>query len=358
LKYQDKLFWYNSLQIRVVWFTESLKKFPELPVEHELLSELAAAFAGWINSDESVNRGIADTSLWAWAFSSFEKVVLENNFSKMIASLGWLITTQNADGSWPTSEARLPLNDGSPNAWHTAGNIQAIDAAIRHTTGGTPVELSIVDPAKYTQFPTTPLTISHEKGQVPLVTGFTLTGNQVTLTEKLPNEYTVHFDAPRLVTGVKLTITDDFSTDGTSSNHWYSGTNARTTPVRVLWVLNEPTEIDAISIAQIDGRHLRSFKVELVTELQPTLTTPSAPVTLQRLSKGAKNRVRLLEQAPKDYVVSFDLIPNATAVKLVFHDDFSSDATSFITEFEPILDDSILAIDTALTTGNAVLRYS
>jgi hypothetical protein len=375
-------------------FNESLWKFPDLPIEERLREDLFNALVDWQKSNGSVNDGRADTSLWSWAFSSYEPERLRSRLDNLLRSLDWLVRIQNSNGSWNNAHNDLPLNDGNPSAGHTMEAILALDGAIRSITGGTPTELVKVADSRYKLFPDQTLATTFTGGSVPVTSGYIINNNQITISQPLPSSYKLHFKEKHFATAVKLTISDDFSRGGESYiseiralkdgihqpfvnaytnavanstdtgldrsynyhqgllDNWNSARDSRRSPVQVMWVLKEPTEIDSLELVQFLPHHIKNFRVEFVSAINPNLSTIGQPVAIESISTGSSNNIRFSDLPPSDYIIRFNPVPNATGIKLVMRDRFSG--TNYITEVEALNNFEPLEIVNAST--NAPIR--
>jgi hypothetical protein len=119
-------------------------RLPQLPVDSGLSTELVSSYLQWllpegVASPHTEGFRKTQTSLWAWAASTYGGTYGPTLRPALIGSLDFLLSKQEAAGGWSADHvdangAKLWF-DGTPSAAHTAGNTEGtvvLSAGHRH----------------------------------------------------------------------------------------------------------------------------------------------------------------------------------------------------------------------------------
>lgn len=116
---------------------DTKRRLPDIPIDQRLEDYSTLAYQGWQNSAGWVSpfhggsHIVSQTSLWAWAVSSFTGQSYQNITPSFFSGLAWLQSVQTAGGGWNADHAQTNMYaDGTPSATHTSGNIVAFAKAV------------------------------------------------------------------------------------------------------------------------------------------------------------------------------------------------------------------------------------
>jgi len=289
-----------------VGLNETRQRLTGIPISDKLESELVDAYQTWQHSSGFVspfhgsNHRRTQTSLWAWAVSTYMGESFDQLRPNLLNAAQWLRGQQAGNGGWNpdhTGGSANPLYaDGSPSAAHTTGNMQAFMRLISElsegefvpfssaTFGGGEVELA-ENEANVHEVMVAP---------VPEVTGIRITINDsFDLTEGsfVLNEFSA-FDQFQLrevssteasFEGAGFPISESHDgVKGEFTNGWSTTPeDVRITPAQALWRFAAPVRVDRIQLTQIvPSKQLNRYTVEFTDEADPTLDSSFTPFTI------------------------------------------------------------------------------
>ncbi len=282
-----------------VGINETKARLTDLPYNKRLEEEFVEAYprwqnsSGWVSPFHNGSYKVTQTSLWAWAVSTFRGENFDTLLPSLVKAVDYLRGTQQGNGGWNadhnSADSAKIYSDGTPSATHTTGNIQALMKVVSELRDDTIVPF----------------------------TSATIAGGQIELESNEGNIHEIEVDAVEEVTAVRLTITDSFDTaaggfvlnefeafnlvakhvvsssdsstsdpsalvdeshDGESSdinNGWGNGSeDVRNTNASAIWVFQEPVRIDRIVLSQIfPDKQLKDYTLEYTTGVMPTLSS-------------------------------------------------------------------------------------
>lgn len=300
------------------------QKVPGLPLDDALESRFVEGYRFWQNPETGWmpdGNHVTEGSLWAWAVSRFSGVNFDLLSYRFVQTLDWLLTRQLPDGTWSfDADGRAnriyidadPNVPNSPNATHTAGNMQALAKALTAMSGKDFIPMA-ADEAGVTGGL---VELQRNAGQT-MELGFTpvdnITAVRITVSDTffgqgvfLVNEVEMFRGAnPKTISATSASFeTNGFTIDKTIDgikNDQYNGwddypQDSRITPVQGLWAFGSPTSLDRLRITQIwPSAQLKKFKLEVTTDSNPSLTSHFVEVSgLQVGYSSLERRTRYL----------------------------------------------------------------
>lgn len=281
---------------------ESKRKLPDLPVNERLEAEFVDAYqkwqniAGWVSPFHGGSLAITQTSLWAWAVSTYDGSSFSSLGAPFISALSYLLRNQQAAGGWANDhDAPALYGDGNPSAAHTAGNMQAISKALNQFETGTFVPFSDV----------------------------VISGGEITLNSNIANFHDIKFSNVDGITGVRIRIEDSFASNKNfvlnefesfsedikqsvseaeasrnqanfpisktinniktdANDGWAIDGNVDSNPATGLWKFSSPVSLDRIRLTLIYPSHqFKKYLIEVTTDPTPTLTSTFVPVSIE-----------------------------------------------------------------------------